>query len=194
MVIWEPEDGYPVKVSLYFFDQTPDLPVAINDLDTLKDYYRGQVLQGNGGIMKVAGFSLQNIEILETLFKFPLASGEGLSYVGAYTIPFRFFSFVIKIEASEFENFGEREKAIARELLAIGKLKTEANGEISGWLADPYDSSVERGYRMNQSEKPIHDLKYPDHPLTRVRWAMREIKSSMKFFPRLEQAAPFRPH
>lgn len=46
---------------------------------------------------------------------------------------------------------------------------------FDGWSCDPYDSSYEKGFLMNVSEKPEFDSFFPDHPLTKARDLVRYI-------------------
>lgn len=40
---------------------------------------------------------------------------------------------------------------------------------FEGWFKDPYDSSFEKGFLMNESEKEEYDKMFPDHPLSKAR-------------------------
>lgn len=50
----------------------------------------------------------------------------------------------------------------------LGNARLGANG-ITGWTADPYDSSFTYGALMNLSEARSYDSQFPQHPLTEIR-------------------------
>ena len=57
---------------------------------------------------------------IKTIFKFP-QDPTGMTYLGSYTIPFKKYSYVIKIQAPELGVTGMRDSIIAAKFLATNE-------------------------------------------------------------------------
>ena len=49
------------------------------------------------------------------------------------------------------------------------EMQTAAGTDLPAWNYDPYDSTITKGYLMNESEKREYDNRFPLHPLTEAR-------------------------
>lgn len=169
--VWHTPDGD--GVGLYFFGMKPDLPEAQPSLEAFIESYR--MLTGGDlveiGVRPTAGF-----QIVRTIAKAP-QSPSGMTYVGAFTIPFQDFSYVVKIMCEERGTTGLREAQLLDRGLAAGKISFNEEGRISGdW--DPDDET--------------HDAEFPDHPLSRCRRGLRLIGSSLPMSGELKKYPVFR--
>lgn len=88
----------------------------------------------------------------------------GMTYVGSYTLPFRDFSYVVKIQCEERGVTGIREAVLLDRGCSSGELEVDDAGTITGdW--DP--------------DNAVYDGDFRDHPLSRCRKSLRLIASSM---------------
>src|SRR5689334_7184603 len=94
-------------VGLYFFPRKPDLPTAAS-INQLREFYAalmGEKLQ----VVECRVLPLDEVRSVWLIVKGPKEETHGMVYLGSLTIPFRDFSFVIKIQCAEQGNTGMRE-------------------------------------------------------------------------------------
>jgi hypothetical protein len=177
--VWE-HPGHPAMLSLHFFDVPPDIPVRLDDQPALREHYRSVISSQHGGLVEVAVGVLANtrIPVVKTIFKIP-RQPRGMGYIGSLTLPFKYFSYVIKIQAEEAGMTGVREAVIADKLIREGKIAPGEN-TILGWSADPYDRGWKKGTLMNLAEREEYDPLFPEHPLTIVREGLKAVAASLK--------------
>jgi len=64
------------------------------------------------------------------------------------------------------------------------------DGELIGWMADPYDASVSLPLMRNLAEAPEFDEEFPDHPLSRSRRILAQIEASARLADELKKLQP----
>ncbi|BDD03895.1 hypothetical protein [Aureibacter tunicatorum] len=178
-----------IALSLNFFDLKPDLP-SIKDIKSLRDFYRNQIIEYNGGIIEVDLVEIKGFKIIKTIFKIP-QEPTGMMYLGSLTIPFEKCSYVIKIQAPEVGMTGIRDSVIGNKLLNENVISIGENG-YENWFEDPYDSKFIGGTLMNKSESIEFDSEFVDHPLSRVREILSEIQKEIIFNKEFEKINKFK--
>lgn len=156
--VWETPEGD--RIGLYYLGMPPDLPRNQPTVDAFCSEYRSLV-QGDvveTGIEDISGISV--VRIIGKAAQDP----SGMTYVGSYTIPFRDFSYIVKIMCAERGMTGIREAVLLDKGLASGEVEFDDAGGIIGNFAP---------------EDAIHDDTFPDHPLSRCRRGLRMIASSL---------------
>lgn len=187
LIQWEnPEQT--IFLSLNYFDSEPDLP-SLKKIELVRDFYRGQIIQHNGGLIQADFSELKNYKTIKTIFKIP-QQPAGMVYLGSLTIPFHNCSYVIKIQAPEIGITGIRDSTVADQLLKEGIITTGENG-FENWFSDPYRSAFKKGTLMNKSEAPIYDTDFESHPLSQTRKLLAEIEKSIDFKPQLKKLRTF---
>ena len=177
-----------MALHLNFFEEKPDLPSS-RKIDTLRDFYRQQLIQVNGGLIEVDFSELENYRAIKTLFKIP-QKPSGMVYLASLTLPFRECSYVIKIQAPEIGITGIRDSAIAARLMQEGKITSGENG-YENWFSDPYDANFIKGTLMNKSEAFIYDTDFTNHPLTQARKLIAQIGKEIEFQPEMGKLKKF---
>jgi hypothetical protein len=151
-------------VGLYFFPRKPDLPPHLASVAQLKDFYVAQM----GTKLKVVQCRVLLLDGVQSVWLIGKGSDEethGAIYLGSLTIPFRDFSFVIKIQCHEEGTTGMREALLVEEALRKGTGRVDGNRFVSdGWYFDDEQ----------------FDDKLPRHPLSRVRRELRHIGASVR--------------
>jgi len=169
---WLPESG---GVGLYLFPLTPDLP-HVATIGQLKEFYKSRMAK-NIRLVECSVVPLDGVQSIRLIIR-ELHEQRGATYVGSFTIPFRDFSFVIKIQCSEQGMTGLRETVIIAKALQNGTARWEEHGIpvlIGGWSCDD-----------EQFDETI-----PDHPLPRVRRELRHIAPSIHIEPKIKDEARF---
>ena len=166
-----PEGG---GVGLYFFPRRPDLPTAAST-DQLREFYTAQM----GGQLQVVECRVLPLDGVRSIWLIAKGRDEqtrGAVYLGSLTIPFREFSFVIKIQCQEQGVTGMREALLVDEALRNGTGRIEGERFVPiGWSFD--DEQI--------------DDRLPQHPLSRVRRELRHIASSVRIEPTVRGEARF---
>ena len=104
-----------------------------------------------------------------------------MTYLGSITLPFRDFSYVVKIQCMEQGTTGIRDAVILDEKLASGEVTiSEKSGTLEGWMQDPYDLTIVGGFARNKSEAEEYDARFPEHPLTRLRQLLGQIEETLQ--------------
>ncbi len=146
---WTPDrDG----LGLYLFSLPPDLPQTYK-LTELRGYYETMMRAAGGTIVEVSTLGCDNRGAIRTIAKVPQAS-SGFTYIGSLTIPFRAFSFVLKVQCEERGPTGLREAVLTDRQLAAG-------GALGPLTVDADDESFDPGFAQ--------------HPVSRVRRALDHI-------------------
>lgn len=175
-------------LSVHFFALPPDLPPGL-DLTNLRQQYRSSLIQKAGGLIQVSRGQVEALPLIRTLFKLQ-QSPSGMGYIGALTLPFREYSYVVKVQAEEDGVTGQRESVVAEKLFQMGTLHPTDEG-FAGWAADPYQPTFTAGALMNQSEQPEYDTLFPEHPLTLVRQTLDRLETSLRLKPELLNTSRF---
>lgn len=178
-----------MALSLHFFPSPPDIP-TVHDIEMARKFYRHQITEAGGGLIQVDLIQVQGYSAVKTVFKLPQENGA-LTYLSSITIPFSDCSYVIKIQAPDLEATGKREAVVTNELLEKGVVTKDGSG-ILGWAQDPYLASHNKGTLMNQSEKELYDLDFPDHPLSLARTFLTKIEEGLTFDPQLGSLGRFK--
>lgn len=104
-----------------------------------------------------------------------------MAYIGSYTIPFKNFSYVVKVQCIENGITGIRDNTIFELMIRNGKIKLNPEKQtVEGWMKDPYDESVHLPLMMNLSESEEFDSQFPEHPLSRMRKFLKHVEETIK--------------
>lgn len=170
--VWSlPEGG---GVGLYFFPRRPDLPAAAS-IDHLREFYAAQ-MGARLEVVECRVLLLDGVRSIWLIAKKLDEQTRGALYLGSLTIPFRDFSFVIKIQCYEQGVTGMREALLVEEAVRKG------TGRVDG------DRFVPIGWSFDDEQ---FDDRLPQHPLSRVRRELRHIASSVQIEPTVRDAARF---
>ena len=167
-----PEGG---GVGLYFFPRKPDLPMRATSVRQLRDSYAAQ-MGGNLQVIECNVLPLDGVPSIWLIAKGLDEQKRAAVYLGSLTIPFRDFSFVIKIQCQEQGVTGMRETLLIAEALRKG------TGHVEG------DRFVPDGWAFDDEE---FDDEVPKHPLSRVRRELRQIASSVRIEAKVKQQRRF---
>ena len=160
--VWFLQEGG--GVGLYFFPRKPDLPMRAASVVQLRDSYTAR-MDGKLQVVECRVLPLDGVPSIWLITKGRDEQTRGAVYLGSLTIPFRDFSFVIKIQCQEQGTTGMREALLIDEALKKGTGRVEVNRFVpNGWSFDDEQ----------------FDNKLPQHPLSRVRRELRHIALSVR--------------
>ena len=160
---------------MYYFSAPPDLPSGQDTKQAFLAAYSDSVQAQGVDVVELAICSIGKQQALKSIVKAP-QEPTGLAYIGAFILPFREHSFVVKMQAEEQGITGLREAMLLDAGLSEGKVRVAADGTIEGdW--NPDDQS--------------HDEAFPDHPLSRVRRWLPRIRSNLAIDAQLDSLPKF---
>jgi hypothetical protein len=177
-------------VTLNLFLTAPDIRVSLSNLEGLRDMYREQVTAAKGGLIEVGTLEVSGVPNIKTIFKLPQKLA-GVAYVAAITIPFKDFSFVLKITCQERGFGGTRETRILEQRRLALLEKGETRDVMDGWNADPYDPNFKSELLMTFAESSVFDADFPDHPISRARFWIGEFEKTLMLEKTLLEFEPF---
>jgi hypothetical protein len=155
-------------LGLYFFAVPPDLPADACSAADLGAFYAAGLRASGGRLVEAAVVRVGGCPAVRVISKTP-QQPSGLTYVGSLTLPFRDFSFVVKVQCEERGVTGVREAVLLDRRLATGEVPPVRDGHLAlpGWDPDA------AGY----------DAEFPDHPVSRVRRALHRVGESLAVAP-----------
>lgn len=178
-------------LTLFFFDQTPDLP-SIQSINKLRKHYLKELKTQKGAIIDINTTILDGCDAIKTIFKFPDEHDEGPIYLGAFTIPFADFGFVIKIQSFSDKNWKLRERFVQGKVMNEYP-KEESDQILKDWYLNSFgEINGKGGARFNYSEREEFDDFFPDHPLTRLRVHMNVVNNHLQIGDQVKEAPPFK--
>ena len=179
MRTWENAEGD--SLSLHVFLEVPDLVGPLSRIDRIQDSYRKLIVQSGGALIEVEADQLDDLPALRTIFKFA-QEPHGMSYSGAWVIPRRCFSFVVRVICAEHGQTGTRDTLVALKLQLPNS---------KDWFQDPYDSRFRAPVLRNRSDDSEWDGLFPQHPLSCLRACLRSVKDSITIAEDVRQSEPF---
>ena len=87
-------------LGLFYFPIPPDIPARIDSIAEIRASYRRKALEAGGAIIEVDRLALDGCPAIRTIIKMP-QQPTGMTYIGSFTLPFRDFSYVVKVECPE---------------------------------------------------------------------------------------------
>jgi hypothetical protein len=151
-------------LGLYYFPVPPDLPANAASTDELAAFYHRLLGDSGGKMVEVAVVVAGGCPAVRTILSAP-QQPSGLTYVGALTVPFRDFSFVLKCQCFEGGPTGLKEALLyERSRRANEPMQIEGGRfHIPGWNPDD----------------PKHDVEFPAHPVARARRVLDHVAGSL---------------
>ena len=168
----------PMQITARVFSENIEAqPFDINDINSVRDYFRRNAAQQNGGLIKVEKQRIKGFQTVVLIVKGPYPQGE--TYLSAIYIFLKKITYVIKIQAFQEElGIGKRNGVIMDQLLANGEIFFSDG--IQGWYSDPYDKDFSGGNLMNKAEHEKYDKDFPSHALTLLRQTLNKVIASIE--------------
>ncbi|MFF9198984.1 hypothetical protein ACF09L_27650 [Streptomyces sp. NPDC014779] len=185
-------DGQGLLLSVHFFDLVPDLPASLDEPDRLRHGLARFAAAAGAGLIEAELGAVDALPAVRQLIKVPQTQGpaghgaaggqggHGQAFVGSWTVPRARCSVVVKVQAGEGRTTGLREALILNEV-----------GPMRYFTAHPYGADITGGLPSHAADDERWDARFPDHPLTRVRAALRRITPSLELHEGFKALPPF---
>jgi hypothetical protein len=174
MRVWETPEGD--AVSLHFFGIAPNIPVVAS-MDELCAFYDGGVKALGAKVVECGLAHVAGCPSVRLIIRVPQRP-HGMMYQGVFTVPFRDFSFVVKIQCQENGTTGVRECFLFEDRMQAGETPNiSGSGDLfPGW--DP-DSAE-------------YDQRFPKHPVSRLRRLLEHVVKTAAMDASVGSRARFR--
>jgi hypothetical protein len=179
-------DGF----GLTLFSLAPDIGASLSSLDQLRSYYRNMAEPAGVGLVEVETRLLDRCPGIRTVMKVA-QQPTGRTYLGMLTVPFRKFSYVLKIQCEERGFTGAREAVLLDRMMKSGEVVLDQGGVLTGWADDPYDPHNRTPMVRNRGERPEYDTTFPEHPLSRARAMLGRVERTLQVSGRVRGQPPF---
>jgi hypothetical protein len=167
-------------VGLYYFPIPPDIGADLQSLTAVRAFYRAMAMRVGAAIIEVDTLEVDGCLAVRQIIKVR-QQGHGMAYLGSITLPFRDFSYVIKIQCEEHGLTGYRDASVFDQKFRSGEVTIDVEEEvIRGWMRDPYDPSIVDGFAWNLSEAEEYDALFPGHPLSRLRPVLKHVQATLR--------------
>ncbi|CAN5906300.1 hypothetical protein BH11MYX4_BH11MYX4_32600 [soil metagenome] len=186
--VWHTEAGD--GIGLFLFDKAPDIGADLGSLDSVRAFYRALAADAGLALIEVDTPEIDDRVATRTIFKAP-QEPTGMTYLGSITLPFRDFSFVLKMQCREHGTTGMRDVVVLEAMLGKGQVTLREDGTMKGWMQDPYDPSFQAPLLRNLSDDETYDALFPEHPLSRLRSTLRALEPTLRLSGELKSAPPF---
>ena len=181
-IAWQSVTSDEMKVQIL---ELRSLFPNVSDLPAVRESFRGVIQSRKGALIScdpVPGAALPTITVIS---KYPAGRGYAMSYVAAIFTVIDAQLLELFISGSEDNFTGVREAMITHELMGTAtpaQMEQFNKGIIPiEWKFERYHPgtrSSELAYLLSDDEK--YDVRYPNHPLTRVRRAIRRIERTFQ--------------
>ncbi len=174
-------DAAGLVLSVHFFPLVPDLPAPLHDLDRLRFGSAQGAASHGGGLIEAGVGTVDGVPALHQLIKTPLQSRTGQAFIASWTLPKDRCSTVVKVQAAEGATTGLREATVMAQVEPAHYFQPHpyAGGGQFGGL--PY----------HVADLEQWDPRFPDHPLTLVRAALRRITPTVTLHDQFKALPPF---
>ena len=177
VIVWYTPKGD--GLGLFHYPIPPDIKADINNLDSLRAFYRQGVRKSGLGVIEIDRVVIDGCTAVRTLFK-AAPQTTGRTYLGSLTFPYRDFSYVLRVQCEHVGTTGIRESVVTAQLLNSGAIAIDTELKMMrGWCDDPYDPNEIGPMTRNKSERREYDSLFPDHPLSRARWVLDHLERTV---------------
>jgi hypothetical protein len=178
-------------VGLYHFALKPDIDADLQSVDAIRHVSRSRAAAIGAAIIEVNITTVDGCLTLRQVIKVP-QQPHGMAYLGSLLLPFRDFSFVVKVQCHEWGVTGVRDSVILDEAIADGRVTIHPEHKtLHGWMHDPYDTAVHNGFHYNLSETLEYDSRFPKHPLTRLRSVLADLEQTIHVTSEVRQSPAY---
>lgn len=176
---WQTAEGD--IVFLRFIPESIRNPVPLSDIGALREQYKNLVAQQGAAMIELDIVPYSGIPCMEMISKTRM-EGHGMSYAASATLLLRDFSFNIAFHSPERGMTGFRDAIVADKFLA----KYASTEEFDAAFYDR--SSNPAAAQRNRSDDECYDVDFLDHPLSRCRKFLRDLRKQIIIMPEVRNA------
>jgi hypothetical protein len=190
---WSTPDG--AGIGLYHFALPPDIDADLASVEALGRRVQERAAGSGAALVELSRIEVDGCPAVSQIVKIP-QQPHGLSYVASIIVPFRDFSFVLKVQASERGMTGVRDAIVLDQAISDGRVSIAiddgGNRTLKGWASDPFGPPGElRRLKRSLADDERYDELFPEHPLSIVRRTLRRLQPTIRLAPAVRAAPRF---
>jgi hypothetical protein len=158
-------------------------------------FYSNQCIERGGVMLSMNVVQVGKHEALQGIFKYraPIPGSLAMMFVGILWIPYQDWIAQINVESLESGTTGMREATVmAIEGDNWPRPETETEPVAVSSPEEMFSLMAAQALRVLLSDAEKYDAVFPDHPLSKVRERMVQVKDSLKIVASARELAPFR--
>lgn len=177
-IVWTNERGDRMEFSV---KESPRLP-PLYPVEDLQRFVSREWQDDRTALISLDVVSIRGSSLIRGVMKHYDADNL-CSYSGLLLLPFRDFSYELRIHtvSSHFPSVRETE--------VKGELKQNEKPDL--WYQDPYNTESRSTFLCSESDYEEYDDRYPEHPLTCLRREMQVISASFEAAREVKNSVPF---
>ncbi len=195
---WEPREesaenrlkwanGVGDVLSIRYQGAPPQMP-SLFRLQALKEYHTRQLQPSGGAILSLDLLQVKGVSVGKLVFKSMQQAG-GWGYMGMLFLPYRDFSYSIRIQALERAGDEARGQHVWNLLHASQPSEADCYALWFDLEAAPDDLNTAR---VCMADEERWDKDFPDHPLSRLRSELTRIIPTLIVSREVKNSAPHR--
>lgn len=167
-----------------FSPEPPQMPGLFRTQELL-EYYTAQVTAAGGALISVDLVHVRGTNLSKMVFKSP--QPEGLfGFVATLTLPYRDFSYSIRLQALERPG----DEIRTQQALAFLEMSYPSGTDLRPlWFGEPVQEGDTK-LRRCQADDEVWDVEFPAHPLARVRAQLAQLLPSVQVSRRVKNSVP----
>jgi hypothetical protein len=181
---------YGDEIDLSYLPGPPAIDADLLSVADVRQFYRRIARELEMGLVEADLATCDGCHAVHVIAK-ARQLPSGMIYLGTITLPFRDFSYVIKVRCAEQGLTGLRDSLVFVKALGDGSVTYAEDGTPKGWTRDPYGDSTRSPLMWNQSDARKYDTFFVDHPLSRARRLLECIEASISVDEELRASPPF---
>ncbi len=170
-------------------------PFDLRDKAAAIAFYSNQCVENGGVMLSMDVVQVGTHEALQGVFKYraPIPGSLAMMFVGILWIPYQDWIAQINVESLERGTTGMREAAV---MMIEGdnwpRPEMDAEPVAVNSADEMFSLMAAQPLRVLLSDAEKYDATFPDHPLSKVRERMEQVKDSLKIVASASELAPFR--
>lgn len=179
---WQTSEGD--IVFMRFIPEPPKKPLPLNNLEGLREQYKKIAAQRRAAMIELNIVPYSSIPCMEMISKTKMQP-HGMTYAAAASLLLADFSFNIAFYSPERGMTGFRDALVASKFMD----KYPSTQEFDAVFYDR--SSNPEAAQRNRSDDECYDADFPDHPLSRCRKFLRDLRAHIVLAPEVRNAKSF---
>jgi hypothetical protein len=167
-----------------FNPEPPQMPGLFRTQELL-DYYSAQVTAAGGALISVDLVHVRGTNLSKVVFKSSQSEGP-LGFVGTLTLPYRDFSYSLRIQALECPG----DEVRSQQAMAFLEMSNPSGTDLRPlWFGEPVEVGETKILRCLADDE-VWDVEFPTHPLARVRTELARLLPSIQVSREVKNSVP----
>lgn len=179
-IAWTNESGDRLE---YRLNHAPPVLPVLYPLEGFQRYVSENWQDPQTAVISADVLSIRGTFVVRSILKHQVSDDQQV-YHGRICLPFRDFSYEIRITTTPLSLPSERETEVRSEM-------DQHEGGMQTWQQDPYCQDRKQDYLCSESDNEEYDSRFSDDPLALLRQEMVKIIASIQSVREVRNSVPF---